>query len=79
MEENVKALIAKHWNDATKIQRSKKFRHSWWESPTIIRHVNKTICGEYIDGWSAGAVRLLRHRQGDMKRKICGSETNRPE
>lgn len=76
MEENVKALIAKHWNDATKIQHSKKFRHSWWESPTIIRHVNKTICGEYIDGWNAGAVRLLRHRQGGYETAIsigCGA------
>lgn len=78
MEEIVKAVIEKHWNDAAKIQNNKKFRLRWWESPTIIRHVNHTICGEYIDGWNAGAIRLLRHKMGGYKTAIsigCGEGT----
>lgn len=42
MEETVKAVIEKHWNDSAKIKNDKKLRLRWWESPTIIRHG----CGE---------------------------------
>lgn len=78
MEETVKTVIEKHWNDSAKIQNDRKFRLRWWESPTIIRHVNHTICGEYIDGWNAGAVRLLQNRRGEYKTAIsigCGEGT----
>lgn len=82
MQENVKVAIKNHWNDITKIQDNKKFRLRWWESPTIIRHVNKTICGEPIDGWNAGAKILLRRRLDDTGRRIdtalsigCGEGT----
>lgn len=78
MGEMARALIEKHWNGVAKKDNSKKFRLRWWESPTIIRHINKTICGEYIDGWNAGALRLLKHRQGGYETAIsigCGEGT----
>lgn len=68
MDERARSAIERHWNDAAKIQKNKKFRLRWWESPTIIRHVNQTICGEPIDGWNAGAIRLLQQKSDDRKK-----------
>lgn len=38
-------------------------RTRWWQSPAIIRHYNKTICGKEIDGWNAGPVKLLDEKR----------------
>lgn len=38
-------------------------RYRWWLSPTIIRHINYKICGEYLDGFNAGALKLLKEKQ----------------
>ena len=34
-------------------------RRRWWASPRIVRYVNELICGEPLDGWNAGPLRLV--------------------
>lgn len=55
-------------------------RTRWWQSPTIIQHYNKTICGKEIDGWNSGPIQLLKDKNlipaGGFERAIsigCGS------
>lgn len=36
----------------------------WWGSPSILRHINRIVCGEPIDGAFAGSARLLRQAAG---------------
>lgn len=66
MNECVKAIIEKHWNDMVRLENDKKFKTRWWESPAIIRHVNQTVCGESVDGWNAGAIKLLRQKSRNI-------------
>ena len=35
-------------------------RRRWWASPRIIRYVNELVCGEPLDGWNAGPIRLMQ-------------------
>ncbi len=53
-------------------------RSRWWMSPTIVRHINRIVCGEDIDGVSAGFHRMLKqHLPTGMARKAvsvgCGT------
>ena len=48
--------IDDHWS---RQYQQKRTRTRWWDSPQIIRHINKTICGEALDGWNAGPIKLL--------------------
>lgn len=53
-------------------------RDNWWQSPQIIRHINKTICGEPLDGWNSGGIKLLKQilpEEGMIERALsigCG-------
>lgn len=70
MENGSKNRIRKYWNSvsAPKREAEKVYRTRWWQSPTIIRHINKTICGDSIDGWNAGAIKLLKEAyEGEIK------------
>ena len=78
MEQSIRNAIGKHWNNTVQYAGNKKFRTRWWESPTIIRHINKTVCGEELDGWNAGAIKLLQKRPGRRGTAIsigCGEGT----
>lgn len=37
----------------------------WWQSKQVLRHVNKKICGQPMDGFAAGVRRWLRSEIGD--------------
>ena len=62
-DELIKA--AKFWSGHRTTARTR-----WWMNPTIIRHVNKLVCGEAIDGASTG----LEHR---MRTLLQGRRFNR--
>lgn len=51
---------ARHWNrfDA----KEKPTRIRWWESPRIVRHVNRQICGQPLEELGAGIVALTSQR-----------------
>lgn len=51
--------VNEYWSNHYKNMKS-NVRDNWWQSPEIIRHVNKTICGEALDGWNAGPMKLLK-------------------
>lgn len=43
-------------------QKSTELRLRWWQSPHIIRHYNYRICGEYLDGWNEGPLKILYNK-----------------
>jgi SAM-dependent methyltransferase len=51
------AVAAAHW--AAPRQPGKR---RWWQSPTIIRHLNRVICGEPIEGAYSGLTECLRRK-----------------
>lgn len=62
MNENTENKVDNYWSKHWSEHDGKKApaRNGWWESPHIVRHVNKTICGEALEGWNAGPMKLLR-------------------
>lgn len=68
MTDDIKKRIREHWDDISQKESrtSKIYRTRWWMSPTIIRHINQTICGEPLDGWNAGALKMLRQYAGKL-------------
>ena len=60
MTEAAEQRIAEHWNN---IHKRKRVR--WWHMPTIIREINRRVCGEPLDKISAGAVRLATEVAGE--------------
>lgn len=46
---------AEHWSQ----MEAPNGRPQWWMHPAIVRHVNRLVCGEAIDGQSAGFHRLI--------------------
>lgn len=59
MNEEHKSKVGAYWSG--QYHRSNKaLRTRWWQSPQIIRYVNKIICGEALEGWNAGPIRLLK-------------------
>ncbi|MFC0304302.1 class I SAM-dependent methyltransferase [Rhizorhabdus histidinilytica] len=64
---------ARHWSIERRPDRSR-----WWMHETIIRHINRLVCGEAIDGIHQGFHRLIRDRipEGGFRRALsvgCGS------
>lgn len=55
------AKAAAHWSNVA----PPASRTSWWLQPAIVRHVNHVICGEPIDGPSAGFRKLIMARMPD--------------
>jgi SAM-dependent methyltransferase len=55
----VDKIIAQHWSQVTALKDAsgRVVKARWWQHPPIIRHINKNICGEPIDGFSAGLTR----------------------
>lgn len=62
MKESVEKKVAEHWNT---IHKRKRVR--WWHMPTIIREINRRVCGEPLDRISAGAIRLAQDIAGDRR------------
>jgi SAM-dependent methyltransferase len=50
---------AKHWSAAHNPGRTR-----WWNSPKVVRHINRLVCGEAIDGLSAGVMRRMQQLVG---------------
>lgn len=65
------AIAAAHWS--TPPQPGKR---RWWQSPTVLRHLNRVVCGEPIDGaWAGLSARLRQRRPQGWDRGIsvaCG-------
>jgi SAM-dependent methyltransferase len=64
--------VAAFWNQqqAPKVRRTR-----WWESHAIVRHINTLVCGEAIDGVSAGFHRLLARGRAPFRKALsigCG-------
>jgi len=51
--------IGEFW-DRMNIHRNDELRTNWWNSATIVRHINKIVCGEACSGYNAGHIRMCR-------------------
>lgn len=52
--------VSEHWSAAARKALPGRIR--WWMSPTIVRHINRLICGEDVAGVNGGLARLLELR-----------------
>lgn len=57
---------ARHWDERSK-RRHAFVAVRWWQSPQILRHINRRLCGEPLDGFAAGLrARLARELGGKV-------------
>lgn len=57
-EDDVRNVAGEHW-DAVRSSAPARTRTAWWNDPYTIRHINRLVCGEPIDGDHAGFHRKL--------------------
>ena len=64
-------IAAAHWSAPPQ-----PGKRRWWQSPAVLRHLNRLICGEPIEGpWAGLTQRLRKHRPEGWDRGIsvaCG-------
>ena len=48
-----KTKAAKYW-DSRSAKVSPGAAIAWWQSPAVVRHLNKKLCGQELDGFAAG-------------------------
>ncbi len=58
----IASRIAEHWDDRT--QSSKPGRINWWQSPVILKHINKLVSGKPYARISQGLLNVVRQRVG---------------
>ena len=54
--DNKSALIAQHWSKPSNLPP----RTRWWQSETIVRHINKRICGKDVPGTDGGDIEKIK-------------------
>ena len=64
---------ARHWSAPPKMAN----RTRWWQSPTIVKHINKNFSGVPAMGTDGGDIELLRSiSEGPLRRAVsigCGN------
>jgi SAM-dependent methyltransferase len=65
---SVAAKVSSFWSKKTAEQQTgPRLKLRWWQSANILRHINMTVCGEAIDGPSAGLIRRAFETLGDRQ------------
>jgi len=65
--ENPNSKIGEYWSEITKHRDlSGELRLRWWDSPYLVQHYNKLVCGEMADGISQGMINLVKEYAGEM-------------
>ncbi|MGJ3249117.1 MAG: class I SAM-dependent methyltransferase [Elainellaceae cyanobacterium] len=63
--QDINKKIDAHWSNVTKkTSESKNLKLRWWQSPHIIKHINRVVCGEPIPGFSQGLINIVKARAG---------------
>lgn len=58
--------VGSFWSKKTAEQQTgPNLKLRWWQSKNILRHINKRICGEALDGPSAGLIRRASEVSGE--------------
>lgn len=66
----------KYWSE----KKPDLLNSKWWGNPTILRHINRIVCGEEIDGPFVGTETLIQRRAGRIGHGIsvgCGGGVKR--
>jgi len=66
--DGVAATVERHWDNAVKALAHVPPNSTWWLAPVVIRHINRIVCGEPIDGLHAGFHRLIGLAMADSPR-----------
>lgn len=61
-----RSKAAKYW-DTQKSRPGGAPAVAWWQSPAVVRHLNRKLCGEEIDGFAAGLRRWFAREIGSGK------------
>lgn len=68
LKRRVRAKVGDYWSaqrgpvSAT----GEALRLRWWQSPAVLRDINRRVSGQMIDGVSAGLIALLKERYSDQ-------------
>lgn len=58
IDDDIRNVAGEHW-DAVRSNAPARIRTAWWNDPYTIRHINRLVCGDPIDGDHAGFHRML--------------------
>jgi SAM-dependent methyltransferase len=61
-------IVEAFWDKQVEIAGEMPPGSAWWNTPHLIRHINKIVCGEPIDGIHAGFHRRINQLVADMPR-----------
>lgn len=78
--EIVSQKVASYWSE--KAKRKGPSRTRWWEFPAVIRHINRLVCGEPMDGISRGIRLELENLERTFQHGVsvgCGEGTKELE
>jgi SAM-dependent methyltransferase len=62
------ATVEQHWDKQNEAVGEALPNSVWWLAPIVIRHINRIVCGEPIDGMHAGFHRRLAAAMADAPR-----------
>lgn len=62
------ATVEQHWDKQNEAVGETLPNSVWWLAPIVIRHINRVVCGEPIDGLHAGFHRRLAAAMADAPR-----------
>lgn len=64
IEEATRRRIGDYWSKDAPRPASTGLRLRWWQSPTIVRHINLRVCGLPVDGVSQGLIEVAKKSLG---------------
>lgn len=75
------SVVENYWDEQNRPEAAAPPNTAWWDAPVVIRHINRTVCGEPIDGVHAGFHRRLAAAMSEVPRPRralsigCGAAT----
>lgn len=59
-------IIGNHWSNVSKKKSEVAQVSRWWQSPYIIKHINKVVCGKEVSGSSQGLIELMKDKMNNF-------------
>jgi SAM-dependent methyltransferase len=56
---DAQSVVGEYWDQQNRPEAQMPDNSAWWLAPVVIRHINRIVCGEPIDGLHAGFHRRL--------------------
>ena len=63
---NKNKIIGNHWSKISEKNVGVPRVLRWWQSPYIIKYINKIVCGREVAGFSQGLIELVKNKTKDF-------------